>query len=213
MANGYSTGGALVGAGIGAALGNPMLGAKVGTAAGSLLGSAVEGSKANQAAAPLEDPEQRQLLDEINRRRRSFETGSAFQSQRRALGQQQAALSRGIARASKGGTGATIAGLSRLQRTTGAALNEIFARGQQQQNFLDQMAVGLTNRMAQRRLDLQNLQQARAMARQNRMQREGTSGLLNILASNLPVKSQMMTSPNFQSQGQFSNSLSGILNK
>lgn len=213
MANGnlLSVIGAGAGAGIGAAFGNPMLGARLGSAGGSLLGSVIQGGKAQQAAPPLEDPRQRQFLDELNRRRRAFETGSAMQPERRALSQQQSALARGISRASLGSSGAAISGLSRLQRTTGAALNDIFARARQQQNFMTQMSLDLTNRMAQRKLDLQNLQQSRALAQSNRMQREGTSSLLNILASQLPLGGQGMGGGQpFMGQDQFSGSLSQI---
>ena len=196
MANGqlFSSGGSLLGAGLGAGLGaafgNPILGAKIGGAAGSLVGAAVSNRQAEKAAPPLEDPEQRAQLEEINRRRRAFATGSAFQTERRALGQQQSALSRGIARASRGSTGATLSALARVQRGAGGALNQVFAGARQQQSMLDRMSLDLTNRMAQRRLDLQNLQQSRALAQANRQQREGTAGLQNILASELPIKGQ-----------------------
>lgn len=174
-----------LGAAAGAAVGNPMLGAKIGTAAGSFGSSLINSKKGNEAAPPLDDPEERMLLDDLRRRAKSFETGSQFQAQKRALNQQRAAISRGIARASGGNSGSAIAGLNRLNRSTGTILNEIYGAGQQRQDFLNQQISSLVQNMAQRRLGIQSLEQDRSLAKSNRSQREGFAQILATLGTDM----------------------------
>ena len=71
------------------------------------------------------DPNQVAFLEEIKRRRRSFQTGTAFESQIRNIRSAQAGTQQNVLRAAGGSGGAALAGLSRTQLATGAAINDI----------------------------------------------------------------------------------------
>ena len=94
------------------------------------------------AAIPLEDPRQVQILEEVRRRRRAFETGTAFESQLRNLRSAQTGTQQNILRAAGGAGGAAIGGLSRTQLAVGRGISDIGRTSMQAQ-------LSLTDRIAQ----------------------------------------------------------------
>lgn len=195
MANGASSTipilGTVLGGGLGGAIGGPAgakVGAQIGTGAGQLISGLISGGKGQQAGPPSEDPELRRFLNEIDRRRKTFETGAAFQVGKRELRQQQAATQQGILRASGGASGAAISGLARSQRGTQTAFNELIGRGEARQDQMTQLFGNVLNRIAQRRLELSLAEQAKQEARQASSQRQGTANILQGVARGLPVQ-------------------------
>src|SRR3972149_1096884 len=103
--------GQLIGGAIGTAIA-PGVGTAVGSAAGSYLEGVIKERGAKKMLPSSEDPMERQFLGELDMRRKSYETGSAYQSQLRELRNIQAGTQAGIMRATAGQIGAAVKGLS-----------------------------------------------------------------------------------------------------
>ena len=101
-------------------------------------------------AIPLEDPRQTQILEETRRRRRSFETGTAFASELRNIRSAQAGTQQFIQR-SGGGSGATLAALSRTQLAVGKNIADIGRTSQQVQLALTDKIAAQSNLITKRK--------------------------------------------------------------
>lgn len=183
-------GGGLGGLLAGAAGGPAGVALGVGTGLLQLGSSLAQKKKAQEATPTAEDPELRRFLNEIDRRRRTFETGAAFQAGSRALRTQQAATQQGILKAGGGDIGASISGLARSQRGTQSAFNELVGRAEARQDQMTQLFGSVLNRIAQRRLELGLLAQSKAEAQAASSKRQGQANILQSLTRLLPVGAQ-----------------------
>lgn len=112
-------------------------------------------AEAQAKRVPLEDPEQRMYLNELQRKRRAAETGYAYQDAASKLGQEQALASDNILRASGGAGGAAIASITNAQRATGYNMAKVAQQGEQTGLAYSQLYGNLLDTVAQRKADLQ----------------------------------------------------------
>lgn len=156
--------------------------------AGQQVAGAAKGRRAQQLMPPAEDPEMRQFLSEIQRKRKQLATGVAFQPQAEELRKQQVQTQRNVLRLSGGAGGAAIAGTTRAQRATGAALGEVAERAGQREMFLTQLAGKTISDISQRRLELQLLQRAQTLAESAQLKSTGMSNIMAGIAGGFPLK-------------------------
>ncbi len=152
--------------------------------AAQLIGSAIKKDQAQ--APPLEDPGQRALLEDIEQRRKSAQTGADTAGARRAAEQLGQTTQANIAKVTGGDVGGTVSGLLKAQRATGQNINEALAAGQQRQQFFTGLAQDLQNRIAQRKLDLQQFSRVQALGEAAQLRKEGISNLLGFVGTGTP---------------------------
>lgn len=173
--------------------GNP-LGAQIGAGLGSSVGGMIGGAQQKRAAekmnvAPV-DPMQSTMLEQVRRRRRALETGSAFSNANEGIKSTLATTQRNILRRSGGQVGSAIAGLGLAQ---GQAARQMGALQAQQLQLANQVAAqeqALADKMAQRRLELGLLQQNRLMAQGMESAGKGAENLATLGAYAMGLKAQ-----------------------
>lgn len=149
------------------------------------LGNIAATKAKNQATGlipPEQDPAMATYLNQIDRQKRTFETGSAYAAQMRELKNQQSATQQGIVKTAGGNSGAAISGLSRAQQNTGDTYGKIVAQGTQRQDEYQQMYGNMLQDISNRRLGIQMMKysQAEQDARQN--QANTSQSLMNLMA-------------------------------
>lgn len=173
---------------IGMASGNP-IGEGIGAGVSILdtLFGGDNGKKKADSLLPSEtDPMQLSFFDEMNRKRKSFSTGTAFANDLSQLGETQANTNRGIISAGGGAGGATITGLLRGQMGTNQAYGDITDKAKQYELSYDNMTSKLLEDITNRRLGIQTARysQAQADARQ-----ANQTGLENLFGSSTQLGS------------------------
>ena len=163
------------GLGAGGAQAKRIIGGAVGFA--QLISAKRQQKKAEQQKPSLEDPEQRALLEEVQAKRQSIQTGAASATAIREAEQVGATAQANIAKVTGGDVGGTVEALLKAQRGTGKAVNQALAQGQQQQQFFTNLQANLTNRIAQRKLDLQQFERVSTLARAAQLRKEGAGNL------------------------------------
>jgi hypothetical protein len=135
---------------------------------GSSIIQGLQANKANKQANALQpaqyDPIQLSMLDEIQQRRQSLLTGSAFAGQMGGIDQAQAGVNRAIVNSSGGDVSASIQGLLASQSNAGRAKNQLYAGADAQQQMYTELGAGLMNRISDRALQLQLAQQGQNRA-------------------------------------------------
>ena len=119
-----------------------------------------------------EDPEMRGFLTDLDRKRKTFMTGSAFSSARREMGQLQSGTLQGAKNfARTPGEFRRIAGGA--SRVAGTQYNNILGAGLENAKFYTQMYGGLLGNISQRKLDLSLLRSARLAGRAAALEQSG----------------------------------------
>jgi len=157
----------------------------LGSGLGQMAVGASKKNQANKLGAPLEDPEQRQILNDIKRRRRQIELGTDTQSEfiRSNIAKQQAAQMRAGARATGGSVGATLQSFNQASRTAGNALNRLGVTNAQRAGALAQQASAQVDKIAQRKMDLQMWNKLQKMRESAELQKAGMANLAGGIAS------------------------------
>ena len=204
---------------IGATAGS-VLGGAAGTAIGGPLGGAI-GSQLGQMAAPLivggaqdiigalgkkkaksympgmEDPMERRRLTELDNKRKTFETGSAYASQLKQIRNIQANTITGATRASGGNSGALLNAINNIGLNTADAYAKVAGAGTERQDAYDMQYGGLLDSMAKRRaaLQMQNYTQASVDAAEQK--KSGNQTLMSLLgiAQNFNNPNSVMSAP------------------
>lgn len=196
----------------GGAIGNliaPGVGGAIGSALGDKAGSILSTTtgmlqnlqakkldqRAQSAMPSLIDPNQSSYLAELNQKRKSLETGSAFASANQAADTAQAQASNAIVNASGGDTGSTIQSLLQSQRAANDSKNNAIGQGQAQQFAVNNAYQDMLNQVSGRKLQLQlyNTDRLRALEAQKRTfaNQNIKAGLGRLLSGN-----QMQQQPN-----------------
>lgn len=112
----------------------------------------------------LQDPMQLAMLDEIQQKRRSIQSGTAYAPQMEDINASQAGVIQGILGAGSGSAATTIQGLLASQSTAGRVKNQIFSQAAGQEQYYSALGTDLMNRISDRTLQLQlmNMSQNRA---------------------------------------------------
>jgi hypothetical protein len=163
------------GAGAGAATaGAAGLGKMLSNGSGALfelISGGAQAMKANKASSqadrlqpPLYDPQQLALLDEINHRRRSLQTGSAYAGQMAAIDSTTAGVNQAITELAGGNTSSAIQGLLASQSNAARAKNQVLGQEGEETQFYSQLGVNMQGMVSQRALELQLAQQSQKRA-------------------------------------------------
>ena len=131
-------------------------------------------NKAESSMPGLIDPRQASFLSELNQKRKSIDTGAAFQTGMNAIDTTNAATNEALTRNSGGNAAGTIQALLQSERTAGDAKNNVLATGQNQQLAYNSMYNQLNNQIAGRALQLQMIRsnQNRARSEERRVGKE-----------------------------------------
>lgn len=178
--------GGAAGAGIGAAFGGAQgaqMGWQLGNTAGQFVDAHISKKKAEESTPPLEDPEVRSFLNEIDLKRKSINTGSAFATGAREVDQAQAAANDSIVKVTGGNVGSTIEALNRSQRSAGTNMNSVLAEGARQEMFFTNMASDLLKGISDRKLQLQLANKSQHMAEWAQTQQDA-AGNMGAMVSN-----------------------------
>jgi len=119
--------------------------------------------QAKQMLPPYQDPAVTKFGNEIDRQRRSFETGSAYSEEMRELKNQQSAQNQGVLRSQGGNTGASLAALRSIGLDTGGAYGKIAGEGRKREDYYTQMMYDIIGKQADRKLDIQTAQYNQSM--------------------------------------------------
>jgi len=177
-----------VGTAIGSSLGG-MIGGKVGSGGKSSGGGASSGTgsavgagmgiatgllqqfqanklkkQADSAFPSLVDPAQAGFLAELDQKRRSIETGAAFQSGMDAIDETNAGTNAAIVKTTGGDVGSTIQSLLQAQRGAAGAKNQVLAQGQSKQFQYDSLYKNMMDQISARQLQLQMAKSGQARA-------------------------------------------------
>jgi hypothetical protein len=177
--------------GIGGAIGGKVLPMVTG-AVESIIG----GSKRKKAANSLpgaEDPMERRRLTELDNQRKSFETGSAYASQKKELKNVQSNTVRGAVRAGGGNIGATLSAITRIGADAGDTFAKIAGEGERRMDTKDAMYGDMITKMAERRAALQMQDYTQKMQDAGEIKKKGNQLLDSVLA--LPNMNQPATPP------------------
>ena len=119
----------------------------------SLIGGLIKQNQASKLKAQTDrpDPELSKYMGEIDRQRRSFASGSAYNQEMRELKNQQSATQLGVLRAAKGNTGAALNAIQQVGLNTQLGYGKIAAQGQARQDEYSQMYGSLLQRMEERK--------------------------------------------------------------
>ena len=186
---GESSIGSLLGGVGGLAIGGPVgaqVGSSLGGAIGGLFGARNAQKKVDASQPVAEDPNQISRLQEIDRTRRQIATGNdpLTRSRINEIQRVGATTQSNIARNTGGDVGGTVAGLLRAQRNVDSGVNQAFNQSQARLPFFENLSSQLSNRVAQRKLELniRDQNQARAeQAQQQTFSNNAVSGLVGSL--------------------------------
>jgi hypothetical protein len=146
--------GEVIGAGLG--LGASFLGVppSIGVPAGQALGGFVEGqikeSQAKKMEVPTYNPIQQSFLDELMKRRRNLEMGLAYQNIQRDINNSGQSAMNTLANYSGGNVGATIQGLSTINRGTSRNLGKLAGEMSLEGMRMDSLIANVIQNMANR---------------------------------------------------------------
>lgn len=186
-----STVGSIVGSvipGVGTAIGGAAggaIGAQVGAAAGG-VSAAIKQKKANQAQQiPFVDPMEAKRLAELEQTRRSISSGTDVLTRQGIQEQQNIGRSTqgAISRATGGDVGQTIDALLKAQRGTQAGVNNVMSQSAQRLPYFDSAAGQLTDKMAQRKLELALLKRDQAVAENAQARKEANLNANALIAT------------------------------
>lgn len=146
-----------IGAGAGALLGG-------GTAAAQSIQAKKAKEKADGLMPSLYDPMQLAMLAEIQQKRKSLLSGSAYAGQMNAIDQSTAGTNRAIVQAMGGDVGGALQGLLQAQSGAARAKNQVLGQAGQQEQFYTTLGADFANQVSNRALQLQmaGMSQARA---------------------------------------------------
>lgn len=133
--------------------------------------------RADAALPPMVDPQQASFLAELEQKRKSIETGAAFQSGMNAIDASNAGTNAAIVRSTGGDAAGTIQALLQSQRVAADAKNSVIAQGQQQQMQYNSLYSNVLDAIAQRKLELQMYRSQQARAEWARKQQAASQNL------------------------------------
>lgn len=145
------------------------------------------GARRDQKAADslqpsLYDPQQQAFLAEINQKRKSINSGSAYAADMGEINQGQAGTNQAIVQAAGGDTAGTIQGLLSAQQGAGRLKNQVLAQGNQEEQFYNTFGNNLLQNMSGRSLQLQLAEQAQKRAQWAQQSQDSYGNLTNAAA-------------------------------
>lgn len=159
-------------------IGGFALGGPTGSAIGGAAGSLFDAAQNDAQAPPATDPQQLEFLNELQQKKRSINTGTEFDNQEKEAQQGLAQTQQNIANAAGGDVGDTIAGFNKAQRVYGNNLDDILAKGAQNEKFFSTMAGDMLNRISDRKYQLQIADYNQKLA-QSKQSEQDAGGVIN----------------------------------
>ena len=140
-------------------------------------------SRDRQAADNLQpslyDPQQQAFLAEINQKRKSINSGSAYAADMGDINQSQAGTDQAIVQAAGGDTAGTIQGLLSAQQGAGRLKNQGLAQSDADNQFYNTFGNNLLGNMSARSLQLQLAEQAQNRAQWAQQSQDSYGNLTN----------------------------------
>lgn len=141
--------------------------------------------EADKLIPPYEDPEQRSLLEQIQRKASMIERGvdpvTAYGKQ--MIGSNLATTQGNVVRGSAGSAGTLLEGLRRSSVDAGRATNELYANIYPQSSYYTNLGFQLANKISQRKFDIRmslRLQKLREAAEMKQASNANISGGLGM---------------------------------
>jgi len=153
-----------------------------GMMAAGAIKSGIAKKKANAMNVPLVDYNQQMMLNQMKQKQASLESGAAYLPQQEAIKQQGLSAQNAVLRSTGGDVGATVEALSRINRSTGRNMNELYGNmsmeGLQMTGVMNQ----LVQQMADRSLTIQTQAKQQALADAIKQKQQYQQGLVTSLA-------------------------------
>ena len=151
---------------------------------GEIIAGIIKNKKANNAGIPLSDPAQTAFLSEINMKRKNLGySGADYGAGITAVNQNLSGALDSISKVNTGNAGAIIAGLSGAQSGANAGVNSIVGGMATRDNFYTTIAQSLTDKIAQRKFDLQMYDKLRNYAQGSELINSGVDNFGSAVGS------------------------------
>lgn len=138
---------------------------------------------AQSAAPPLYDPMQMGFLSDLNQKRKSLDVGSGYAAPMNAIGASTAGTQGSIIQGGGGNFAGTMDALLKSERVGQDQQNQVLANGANQQLQYNSMYGELLNKVASRKLQLQNAAHQQLLAEWAQKQQTGEANLMAGMAS------------------------------
>lgn len=169
-----------------------LVGGAVGAGAGALIGllkgaGQGAGAKRDQRAADnlqpsLYDPQQQAFLAEINQKRKSINSGSAYAADMGDINQSQAGTNQAIVQTAGGDSAGTIQGLLAAQQGAGRLKNQVLGQAGQEGQFYNTFGNNLLANISGRAMQLQLAQQTQKRAQWAQKSQDSFANITNGVA-------------------------------
>ncbi len=205
---------------LGGATSGAMMGTEIspgwGTAIGAVLGGVVGGfeggakkKRDSENQLPLTDPYQINMLNDLKRKQRSLETGTADQAQQDMIKQAGTKAMDNIVKLSGGNIGMATSQINAAQRATGKNMNELFSQMSAESFKMDELMEGLVGKIANRKLQIQAYEKGQANVTAAQNKQNVMQNLMAAYAKN-PDMFKNMFGSNIGSNNGGGNEMSGI---
>jgi hypothetical protein len=195
--------------------GNISQGKPVGEDALTLLGLGfainplIDKHRKDKNELPLTDPYQINMLNDLKRKQRSLETGTADQAQQDMIKQAGTKAMDNIVKLSGGNIGVATSQINAAQRATGKNMNELFSQMSAESFKMDDLMEGLVGKIANRKLQIQAYEKAQANVTSAQNKQNVMQNLMAAYAKN-PDMFKNMFGRNIGSNNGGDNEMSGI---
>lgn len=150
------------------------------------VGQMISGARSRRAADNFQpaqyDPQQLAWLAEIQQKRRSINSGSAYAADMAAIDATTAGTNQAIAGAAGGDVGGTIQGLLAASQAANRSKNNVLAQGQNQMYQYTAFGSQMQNLISQRALEVDLAQQAQQRAQWAQSQQDAFGNTTNAAA-------------------------------
>jgi hypothetical protein len=182
---------------------------------GAGLGNEVQGiadtGKAKKDKLPLEDPYQIGLMNDLKRKQKSLENGTAYQSQQDLVKQAGYKAMDNIVKITGGNIGTTVAALNSAQRATGKNMNELFTEMSEEGFKMDTLMEDLVSKIANRKLQIQGYEKSQANVTAAQEKQNATQMIMGLIAKGglkIPGSNNIQQSGEWQA-GQYGGTIDG----
>jgi hypothetical protein len=171
--------------------------ASLGAGLGNEVQGIVDTGKAKKQQLPLTDPYQIGLMNDLKRKQKSLENGTAYQSQQDLVKQAGYKAMDNIVKITGGNIGTTVAALNSAQRATGKNMNELFTEMSEEGFKMDTLMEGLVTKIANRKLEIQEYEKGQANVTATQDKQNAMGMLMGLIAKGgLKLPQQFNTTPN-----------------
>lgn len=152
----------------------------------SMARSASAKKKAEESKPPLEDPETRDMYEGMKQRLRAVRTGAETAPEMRETRQMVAETQQEMTRSTGGDVAGTMNAMLQAQREGQRNVNQIIG---QRRKYYTGLVRDMQQRIAQRRMELQQYDRLQALAQSAQSEKRGMAGMQGLLSNPDAMKS------------------------